>query len=905
MFDTDNDISGRQRAKTITLPEDAFAPRTAHRAAHRSVRRSLRVAKFGGTSVGNAACIRRVVDIVHDSSRDSDIVVVVSAMAGVTNKLLEVASQAEAGNIVESVLILQALREQHEVAINDLIPAGEKRNELYQKMRELLEQCEDWCKGAATLGQLTAAARDSISSIGERLTAPIVAAALTSRGLLSEPVEATDIIVTDGFHGAADPQMELTTPRCELHVASLVRRGIIPVVTGFIGSTQEGALTTLGRGGSDYSATILGAALNASEVIIWTDVDGMLTADPKLVPDASTIPEISYREASELAYFGAKVLHPKTLRPVMQQGIPVWIRNTFAPENKGTKITPTGSLINRGVKAITAISDAALITVGVPALQNQDLLGRTLATAKAIRVDVLMASRSEGHIFLVVAAAYAQVTVEALHREFASDLTQHSGEGVHVDAGIAILTVVGEDLHAAKSIVGRATDKLSGDNVNVLATGQGSSECHYSFVVAKHDVHAALLRTHREFEPVLPHGSPQEMSRQRHNFPTVTTTPADEQLRPRPNSSVRATAGASKHETEILDENSFRTMIAHERKRTERSRNPVLLMLLDIGTELPFERNGRLLNDVLSVLSASTRETDVIGWYKDNSTIGVMFTEIPVEDPGAILGTMMYRVSKTLRHELDFKKFSQIRISWHLYPENWDQDTSPANPTLYPDLEHREKLHRGPLAIKRLIDVVASLAALFFLSPVFLIVAILVKSGSKGPMLFKQERLGQFGKPFTFLKFRSMYTGNDLSIHQQFMKKVIKGNYEGKTEQGGGKVYKMTDDPRVTPIGRFIRRTSLDELPQFINVLKGEMSLVGPRPPIAYECQEYEIWHRRRVLEVKPGITGLWQIKGRSRVRFDDMVRLDLQYVRTWSLWLDLQILLKTPAAVLWSNDAF
>jgi lipopolysaccharide/colanic/teichoic acid biosynthesis glycosyltransferase len=190
------------------------------------------------------------------------------------------------------------------------------------------------------------------------------------------------------------------------------------------------------------------------------------------------------------------------------------------------------------------------------------------------------------------------------------------------------------------------------------------------------------------------------------------------------------------------------------------------------------------------------------------------------------------------------------------------------------------------------------------LSPLYLLVALLVKLSSKGPVFFKQERLGQFGKPFTFLKFRSMYANNDRKIHQEFIKRVIKGEHDGKAEGGSESVYKMTNDPRITRIGRFLRRTSLDELPQFINVLRGEMSLVGPRPPIAYECEVYDIWHRRRVLEVRPGITGLWQVKGRSRVRFDDMVRLDLQYARTWSLWLDIWILWRTPGA-LFGNDAF
>jgi lipopolysaccharide/colanic/teichoic acid biosynthesis glycosyltransferase len=199
--------------------------------------------------------------------------------------------------------------------------------------------------------------------------------------------------------------------------------------------------------------------------------------------------------------------------------------------------------------------------------------------------------------------------------------------------------------------------------------------------------------------------------------------------------------------------------------------------------------------------------------------------------------------------------------------------------------------------MKRMIDIVGSAFAIVLFAPVFLLVAALVKLGSKGPILFTQERVGQFGKPFPFLKFRSMYANNDPKIHQEFMKQVISGNHD--------KGSKMENDPRITRIGGFLRKSSLDELPQFFSVLKGDMSLVGPRPPLAYECQEYDIWHRRRVLEVKPGITGLWQVKGRSRLRFDEMVRLDLQYVRTWSLWLDIKIMLKTPISVLRGGDAF
>ena len=340
------------------------------------------------------------------------------------------------------------------------------------------------------------------------------------------------------------------------------------------------------------------------------------------------------------------------------------------------------------------------------------------------------------------------------------------------------------------------------------------------------------------------------------------------------------------------------SVIALERKRTERSRKPVLLMLLDAGNSLPFDKNGRVLSNIVSALSLSTRDTDVTGWYKGQSVVGVMFTEISMDDHGAILGTMMNRVSQTLRNNLSLEKFSQISISLHVFPEDWNQESSPGNPALYPDLVHRAKAQRAALAIKRVMDIVGSLAALLLLGPLFLLVAAVVKLGSKGPILFRQERVGQFGRPFTFLKFRSMYANNDPKIHREFMKRVISGDHD---KPGS----KMTDDPRITRVGRFLRSSSLDELPQFFSVLKGDMSLVGPRPPLAYECQEYDIWHRRRVLEVKPGLTGLWQVKGRSRVKFDDMVRLDLQYVNSWSLWLDTKILLKTPFAVILGGDAF
>jgi aspartate kinase len=319
----------------------------------------------------------------------------------------------------------------------------------------------------------------------------------------SEAIEATELVVTDSCHGAADPLMDLTGDRCHHRLRPLLEQGIVPVITGFIGATPDGLLTTLGRGGSDYSATILGAALRADEIIIWTDVDGLQTADPRLVPGGCTIPEISYREAAELAYFGAKVLHPKTLRGVMQCGIPLWIRNTFAPERPGTKITPTGPPSVAGVKALTAISDVALITVGGPGLAGvQDVLGRTFRTTAAVRADVLLISQasSQNDLCLVISSALGKCVVEALRHEFAHDLAHEPAEHIALDPTVAMVTVVGQNMRSVPGIVGRTFGALGRENVDIIAIAQGSSECTISFVVPKKDVNAALAGIHKEFQ---------------------------------------------------------------------------------------------------------------------------------------------------------------------------------------------------------------------------------------------------------------------------------------------------------------------------------------------------------------------------------------------------------------------
>jgi lipopolysaccharide/colanic/teichoic acid biosynthesis glycosyltransferase len=358
----------------------------------------------------------------------------------------------------------------------------------------------------------------------------------------------------------------------------------------------------------------------------------------------------------------------------------------------------------------------------------------------------------------------------------------------------------------------------------------------------------------------------------------------------------------------VLNEETFRRTIAIERKRTERSKKPFLLMLLEVVNYHASEEEGRLLDGMVSALLLSTRETDVIGWYKDRTTVGMMFTDLVTNDKNSILSMILGKVSTTLRDELTPEQFARVSMSFHFFPDHWDHDHSgsPSNPTLYPDLLSADKGRRSLLGIKRVIDIAGSALLLILCSPLLLVIALAIKASSKGRVLFRQQRVGQYGQHFTFLKFRSMHADNDHRIHQEFATKLIAGERESKPTNGnGGGVYKLKNDQRVTRVGRFLRRTSLDELPQFLNVLKGEMSLVGPRPPIPYELSAYQTWHRRRLLEVKPGITGLWQVTGRSRVTFDEMVRLDLRYASLWSPWLDVKILIRTPLAVIKGTGAY
>ncbi|HWZ26410.1 MAG TPA: aspartate kinase [Verrucomicrobiae bacterium] len=463
---------------------------------------ALQVMKFGGTSVGDATCIARTAQIVAKAAGKNPCVVVVSAMSGVTNRLIETARKAANGDATEGVHLTNVLRSQHAAAVEALIAEPKERQSVMQKLDGVLAEARRLCDGTALLRELSPRTLDEVSSLGERLSAPIVAAALVTLGLRSESIDATELIVTDAFHGGAEPHIELTRDKAQARLRPLLAQGVVPVVTGFIGATSEGKLTTLGRGGSDYSATILGAALDAGEVVIWTDVDGVLTADPRLVPEARTIPVISYREAAELAYFGAKVLHPKTLNPVMEAGITVWIRNSFAPDKPGTKITPEGRSIGGGVKALTAIRDVTLIAVGGPGIVGlPDVVGRTFSTTADLRANVLLISQSssQNDICFIVSAGDAERTVEALRKEFAHDLAHHKVEHVTVVNNIAIVAVVGENMRGTPGVAGRTFAAMGRENINLIAIAQGSSESNISFVIEDQAVKKALIATHKEF----------------------------------------------------------------------------------------------------------------------------------------------------------------------------------------------------------------------------------------------------------------------------------------------------------------------------------------------------------------------------------------------------------------------
>ncbi|MEA3407337.1 MAG: aspartate kinase, monofunctional class [Chloroflexota bacterium] len=460
------------------------------------------VMKFGGTSVGTGARIANVARIVKGvANDDGPPVVVVSAMSGVTDSLRRAATTAEEGDARTFLLLRDELQLRHEQAIDDCVQDVEVARGLRAEVESLLNWFETLCQSIYTLGELTLRGQDAVLGLGERLSARLVAAAMRDQGLDAQMVEATEVIVTDDNFGRANPLLEETTRKARERLLPLLREGTVPVVTGFIGATVEGTPTTLGRGSSDYSATFLGRCLSADEVWIWSDVDGVMTADPRIVPEARTLPSISYGEVAELSFFGAKVLHPRTIRPVAEMGIPMRVLNSLHPGHEGTLIT---GKVSEGplIKGITAIRDLCLITVEGRGMQGvPGVAGRVFSAVARSDTSVLMIvqSSSEQHICFVVRSQDMPAVVEEVEDELELEIMRGDIEGVHTQDGVAILAIVGAGMLDQAGIASRVFNALAAREINIISIAQGSSDYNLSLVVDRKDVDAGVRAIHKQF----------------------------------------------------------------------------------------------------------------------------------------------------------------------------------------------------------------------------------------------------------------------------------------------------------------------------------------------------------------------------------------------------------------------
>ena len=463
----------------------------------------MRVLKFGGTSVGSVEAFGQVAKIVARArEEDSQVIVVTSAMSGVTDTLINAAKAAAAGDRKPYREAQEDLLAKHQMVAGQLINDGVERAALGRLFESRLNSFERLCRSVDVLGELTPRGLDVISGLGERLAAPLLAAVLRTHGVAAEWVDAAELIVTDNNFGSANPLEEPTARHAQARLMPLLSGGIVPVVTGFVGATEAGISTTLGRGGSDYSAAILGAALNADEVQIWTDVSGILTADPRIVPDARTIREISYIEAAELAFYGAKVLHPKTILPAVERGIAIRVLNTFEPDHPGTLVVKEPKPTADVAKAISAIKGLTMVTVeGRGMLGVPGIAARTFAAVARAGANVLMISQSssEQSISFVIRELDQPAVVEALEGEVAREIASHHIDRVNALEGIVIVAVVGASMKGTPGISARIFGALGEALINVIAIAQGSSECNISLVVARGDADEAVRRIHAAF----------------------------------------------------------------------------------------------------------------------------------------------------------------------------------------------------------------------------------------------------------------------------------------------------------------------------------------------------------------------------------------------------------------------
>ena len=462
------------------------------------------VMKFGGTSVGSSKAMEGAVQIVKNARAEwPRVVVVTSALAGVTNLLIDSAARAARGDVSQLADAEQALLGNHETIAISLVPDEARRATALTEVAELVRYFVELCQAIAVLGEATPRAMDAVAGLGERMSVRLLAAAVESAGVSAQYVEASELIVTNARFQDAHPDFDQTTAATRRVLLPLLEAGIVPIVTGFIGATPAGVITTLGRGGSDYSAGILGAVLPADDVWIWTDVDGVMTADPRMVPEARTLPEISYGEVAELAYYGAKVLHPKTVRPVVEAGIGLRICNTFNPSHPGTRLVANGVSGRKNndkiVKGVTAIKKQRLITV-----EGRGMLGVPGVAARAFAavastgtsVPLITQASSEQSICFSVPSESADSVVSALAGVFAYEITERDIDRVWASEDVSIITVVGYGTRNTPGVAGQIFGKLGDANINVLAIAHGSSDVSISMVVESSKTETAVKALH-------------------------------------------------------------------------------------------------------------------------------------------------------------------------------------------------------------------------------------------------------------------------------------------------------------------------------------------------------------------------------------------------------------------------
>ncbi|MCY3796678.1 MAG: aspartate kinase [Chloroflexi bacterium] len=456
--------------------------------------------KFGGTSVGSPEAIGQVLAIVRDHlAAKHELAVIVSAMDGVTDMLLESATAAAKGRRDQYVAINAAIAEKHHAVIDSLIASESAREATRSSVDELLNGQLELCEAVRILGEATPRISDALVSYGERLSSRVIAAVLAAEGLPARQVDSSEFVVTDNVFQNADPLWDETESRIAKGLLPEVENGITPIITGFIGATPDGTLTTLGRGGSDFSAAIFAACLDSDELVIWTDVDGVMTTDPRLDRRARVLPYVSYQEIGELAFYGAKVLHPKTVQPIISRDIPLRVRNTFNPAHAGTVIGSRAHASETVIKAVTGIRDVSMLTVSGPGMLGvPGIAGRTfLATANA-GASILMISQasSEQSFCFTVIDPLAQSVKEAVESELRREILHNDIDSVDVLSDIVIITVVGSGMRGTPGVAGRVFSLLGDHRINVLAIAQGSSECSISFIVAEADLERAVGELH-------------------------------------------------------------------------------------------------------------------------------------------------------------------------------------------------------------------------------------------------------------------------------------------------------------------------------------------------------------------------------------------------------------------------